>query len=455
MKHTMNKIGVSYAVLFCISLFGGFVLEFINDKLMPGILPANAGNAALIEMIISFYLVGFLTLLLLVRKMPKAELGHKKLNFGRYIMLIFMTAALVGIGAVIGLIPDRLIGFLVGSNGANPLGTVMTDSNPILRVITIGILAPVFEEMMFRKILIDRVAVKGKFLAILTSGIFFGLMHGNFSQFFYATLLGFLFAYIYLETGNVLYTMGLHIIINMSSSVLTLGLGAYNANRDSIWLLFIVGWFAVELLAVMAGMIVWLVVLTKKKVRIPKEDESFGKQAKKLVSSWGVMVYTAIGILAFVMMYLLSGKVSAEIPKVTSKAANVFTMDINISDQAENKPVIPPLEFTVDTAGKYELDFSWNVSKDSEPAGFLIGVAVQDENGKTVNAMTGGGVYAECPTDLEAGRYIVNYSILTNEEEYRDFVLKYVDAQYDDECDFEFRDGSCHMEFAFDYRKMK
>ena len=87
-------------------------------------------------------------------------------------------------------------------------------------VIAFAVLAPVFEELVFRKVLVDHVLPFGEWPAILFSGITFGLFHGNLTQFFYATVLGMILAYVYIRWGNILYTIGIHACINFLGGVL-------------------------------------------------------------------------------------------------------------------------------------------------------------------------------------------------------------------------------------------
>ena len=56
--------------------------------------------------------------------------------------------------------------------------------------------APIVEELIFRKILLDKVRRFGDIPAILITGIAFGLFHMNIAQMFYTTVLGFIFAYV-------------------------------------------------------------------------------------------------------------------------------------------------------------------------------------------------------------------------------------------------------------------
>ena len=84
------------------------------------------------------------------------------------------------------------------------------------------ILAPLVEELVFRKLLCDRMRRYGDKIAVLVSGIAFGLYHGNLYQFFYAAAIGIFFAFLYCRTGRVSYTILLHMLVNFVGSVIPL-----------------------------------------------------------------------------------------------------------------------------------------------------------------------------------------------------------------------------------------
>ena len=90
----------------------------------------------------------------------------------------------------------------------------------IWRVLCMVILAPVIEEFLFRRQIIDRIRVYGERRAILVSAVMFGLFHGNLSQMFYAGVLGLVFGYVYLKTGKLRYSIILHALINFMGSIL-------------------------------------------------------------------------------------------------------------------------------------------------------------------------------------------------------------------------------------------
>ena len=94
----------------------------------------------------------------------------------------------------------------------------MVESTPMpLLILLAGVAAPVFEELIFRKLLLDRLRPFGDRCAILLCGVAFGLYHVNLGQFFYAAALGMVLAGIVLKTGKIWHSMVCHAALNLSS----------------------------------------------------------------------------------------------------------------------------------------------------------------------------------------------------------------------------------------------
>ena len=96
----------------------------------------------------------------------------------------------------------------------------MTVVSPLwCNLLFLVILAPVFEEIFLRKLIIDRLRPYGELAAILLSGIAFGLVHGNLHQLLYACASGILFGWIYVKTGNIVVNISLHATLNFIGGV--------------------------------------------------------------------------------------------------------------------------------------------------------------------------------------------------------------------------------------------
>ncbi len=135
--------------------------------------------------------------------------------------LLALCFGLTYAGNFIGSIVNAILSLLTGQEITNELEELTLNSPFWVNLFFCGIVAPVMEEIFYRKLFIDRLRRYGDLPALLISGIVFGLIHGNFYQFFYAALLGMLFGYIYLNTGKIRYTIALHMAINLVGGVYT------------------------------------------------------------------------------------------------------------------------------------------------------------------------------------------------------------------------------------------
>ena len=92
-----------------------------------------------------------------------------------------------------------------------------------LTVVTVGLLAPAAEELIFRGVVFPRLrgAYRGLMPAVF-SAVLFGAYHGNLAQGLYAFFLGLLFAFGYEKTGWFSAALLMHIFANACSAALTL-----------------------------------------------------------------------------------------------------------------------------------------------------------------------------------------------------------------------------------------
>ena len=166
------------------------------------------------------YVIGYPILLGMNHNKPAVKRQKHSLGAGNFMIVLMMCFGVMIVGNILGLIVNGVIGAIRGSAVDSAIDSVMTGNSFWMNVLVVGILAPVFEELIFRKLLVDRMLRYGEAVAVLVSGLMFGLFHGNFGQFFYATFLGLIFAYVYAKTANVEYTIMLHMIINMLSTLM-------------------------------------------------------------------------------------------------------------------------------------------------------------------------------------------------------------------------------------------
>ena len=90
-----------------------------------------------------------------------------------------------------------------------------------LQILVAVILAPLTEELLFRGVVYKRIdRAYGFWPAAIISSLLFGALHGNLSQFIYASALGMLFAYAYYKSGKLSVCIIMHLAANAVSLLL-------------------------------------------------------------------------------------------------------------------------------------------------------------------------------------------------------------------------------------------
>lgn len=219
-RRFFSKIGFNYfalgIIIFVLNIFIGLLISIINPNLLSNQTMMTFFSA------IWTYLLPLPIFIYIMRKTEAKTLEKHKMTIKTFIICISITMFLMWIGNMMGVITTAGIGSLIQHEVANPINDVINNSGLIANLIIITIITPIFEELIFRKLLIDRTIKYGGTISVLLSGLLFAFFHGNLSQFFYAFLLGGFFAIIYIKTGQIKYTIGLHMIINFIGSVVSL-----------------------------------------------------------------------------------------------------------------------------------------------------------------------------------------------------------------------------------------
>lgn len=331
MNRTMNSIGWKYGLMAIIYIVLNYGISFLLRLLVPNFVENHTILITYLMIIFTVDLVSFPLIFLLTLKMPKAQIEKKRLGFGKFLLCVLIMYGLIFVGALIGLVFHGVLTIPFNNNESSKLVNLLINSNSFVRILIVGVIAPIFEELIFRKVLIDHVAPKGELVAILASGIMFGLFHGNFQQCFFACFIGFLFAYIYLKTGRVIYTILLHMTLNTVTSGITIGLikwfykvaesigldinaassdaSLYNvAGAEKLVLpsMALIGWILLLFLIMIAGLVTFIVIACMKKIKINRaeEDDSFGKQALSIIASPLMWIFYVATAVLFIVEYL-------------------------------------------------------------------------------------------------------------------------------------------------------
>lgn len=224
MQLSYRKVISRVSLLYCGLLVATLALQSVCSVLIHAAFPAFEQSSWYLWVVsyVPLYGVAFPLFLLLARRLaPHGPAPTPRplalRSQGRILILAFgamYTGSLVTSLVMLG------VGALRGSPVQNPTAVMQENSNVWANLIFGCILAPVGEEIMFRKTLYEKIGLYGERVYILVGAGLFALFHANFSQMLYAYLAGMVFCFAYSRTGELLYTIGIHILVNLVGMVI-------------------------------------------------------------------------------------------------------------------------------------------------------------------------------------------------------------------------------------------
>ncbi|MEG2054611.1 MAG: type II CAAX endopeptidase family protein, partial [Oscillospiraceae bacterium] len=170
-----SQISLALLLYLAVASLGQIITAFVAGMFFPDIMQNKI--AVPLFTFLPQYLLAFPLTLLIFRKIkytphPKTKLsvgnllGFSAVSYGGMLITNIATLALVS-----------LIMSLLSKTAQNPLEALVGGSIPLLNILFVGLIAPIVEEILFRKMIIDRVAKYGELTAVIFSGIVFGLFH--------------------------------------------------------------------------------------------------------------------------------------------------------------------------------------------------------------------------------------------------------------------------------------
>ncbi len=214
-----HRIGTAFLVL----LLTVIVMQTLAAAILPVLTPAFTQSDWYLWLLSSLpiYLCGLPLCLAVLRHAPAApDRPNRPMRISHWFLSLIISFGMMFIGNLIGQALMWLVSALTGLSTENPLDRMILDMHPLIPALFTVIVAPIGEEFIFRRLVIDRARRFGEWQAVLLSGALFGAFHMNFFQFFYAFFLGLVFGYIYVKTGRLRYTIALHAAINFMGGVI-------------------------------------------------------------------------------------------------------------------------------------------------------------------------------------------------------------------------------------------
>ncbi|ASN07059.1 CPBP family intramembrane glutamic endopeptidase [Virgibacillus necropolis] len=202
-----------YVILtYIIMQFSGIVFA----PLLFATLPISEFQAVIYWTIFSFA-AGLVVILLIMKPYMKVPATRDAAKPGAIVLWsivgVFMAYFAQYIASIIEI---QILGIQPGSANTEMIIDI-TRAAPIFMVIP-AIIAPIVEEVIFRKIIFGSFYKKMNFfLAALLSALIFGIIHGEPEHILIYGSMGFVFAYLYVKTKRILVPIIVHMTLNSIS----------------------------------------------------------------------------------------------------------------------------------------------------------------------------------------------------------------------------------------------
>lgn len=299
-RQCFSRLGFAYFMLVLMTLFAQLVFLYATAFIMPWMLAQSwylAAASALPQ-----YLVAMPVCAALLRQIPSEAPVSHSLGLKQFIGCAAAATTMMLAGSWLGSIMTSIMQLVLPM--PDPTANFMDTSGTAATVLFVVICAPIFEELFFRKFIIDRVAQFGSGLAIVLSAAFFALFHGNLYQCFYAFGAGVIFGYLYLTTGRLRYSITLHMLINLFSGVLANELIQALDQANNTGAVLAYGLFGIYSIGMLAFAIAGLVILisSRKKIVLAQGACPLVRQhrVRTIVANAGMVLFllSALGLFA-------------------------------------------------------------------------------------------------------------------------------------------------------------
>lgn len=217
-KSLFSKLCLAFVAYLAFSqafvILASLAIKEINPELLKN------GNFSILLSSAIQYLVAFPIFILIIKKIPANAPTKNTLNIKNFIKLLSISMLVMYIGEYLSNMVMLFINEQLGTVPENAVNSLLSSTDIWLSALIVGIIAPIVEELMFRKFIIDRLTPYGDVLCIFFPALIFGLIHGNLYQFFYAFFIGIILSFVYVKTGKIIYSIIIHCFINLFCGVL-------------------------------------------------------------------------------------------------------------------------------------------------------------------------------------------------------------------------------------------
>lgn len=268
-------------------------LQILCQSIVIMIRPEWAENYTIMlaSTLLPLYIAGYPITFLLMKKGEHRTIEKHKMSVGQLIIAGIICYGIMIVGNLIGLGVTSVISIVKGSSVDNVMVNMVSNGSLWLTAVFTVVAAPIVEELLFRKVICGKLVKYGQGVAIVVSGLMFGLFHLNFNQFFYAFLMGMFLGFIYVKTGEIKYSIIIHMAINFIGSFLS-SIVMMMLDLESTTGMMIYGLYAMCLYAIaIVGVVLFFVFKSRMKLAAGEITIEKKNRFKVTILNTGMLLY--------------------------------------------------------------------------------------------------------------------------------------------------------------------
>ena len=269
-----SKVKVLEKVSFGIATMFG--LYWIYSCFIKQHLAIAEGVKTIIGLVV-LYVLGLGVFLFITRNIPTYKYEKKKVYIKTVILCFLLQFTAIFVLTV-----------LVNVSGTNGTASAI-NATSLYMLFMLLIFNPIIEEIVFRKLFADKLLKYGEKFYILVSSFCFAIVHGvslGIPQIVYTFILGMLWSFLMVKTGDIRLVIIMHALSNLFGSVIAqtlMGVSMIAAGLYSM-LLILLG---------IIGLILFLV--NKKNINLDEEKGLFRKEIiKDMLTNKGIVFYVVV-----------------------------------------------------------------------------------------------------------------------------------------------------------------
>lgn len=274
----LEKVSFGIAIMFGVYwIYACFIKQY---------LPINNEWKTIIGLVM-LYVLGLGLFARITHKIPTYKYEKKKISVQSILLCFLLQFTAIWILTVF----VNISAVLSGNNTS-----IEIDATSLYMLFMLLIFNPIIEEIVFRKLFADKLLRYGERFYILVSSFCFAIVHGvslGIPQIVYTFILGMIWAYLMVKTGDIKLTIIMHALSNLFGSIIIQTLLGVSMMAAGVY----------SMLLILLGIIGLVLFLMHKKKIVLDGDSGLIRKTiiKEIVTNKGILFYAVLTIIVMIL----------------------------------------------------------------------------------------------------------------------------------------------------------